>query len=167
MPIAHGLVGASIIAALHPEPTKHNFAPFFIGIFLANAADLDFLLAFFFESRAWHRGFTHSILFALLICLIFLLALGKKHLRAALAFGLAYASHCLLDFTTTKYGGGVELFWFFSSKRFQLGWIELSESATKLSLDEIVSALFVETLLFIPLLGLALYLRKYAKRNWN
>ena len=167
MPIAHGLLGASIIAAVHPQPAKRYFAPFFIGILLANAADFDFFLVLFFESRVWHRGFTHSILFALLVCLIFIMVLGKKHIRTALAFGLSYASHCLLDFATTKDGGGVELFWFFSSERWQLGLVELSESATKLPLVEVVRALFLETLLFIPVFVLMLYLRRYLRPDWS
>lgn len=167
MPIAHGLLGASIVAAIHPQPAKRYFAPLFIGAFLAVAADFDFILVYIFQSRAWHRGFTHSILFALLVCLSFLLISGRPRARRALAYGLAYSSHFLLDFATTKYGGGVELFWFFSPERWQLGWIELSESPSKMPPIEILEALLVEILLFAPLLALVICLRKYVRQDWR
>ena len=166
LPISHGLVGASIVAALHPELTKRYCAPLFIGAFLANAADFDFILVFLFQSKAWHRGFTHSILFALMVCVAFLLLSGRQYARAALAYGLAYASHFILDFLTTK-NGGVELFWFFSSEIWKLGWFGLSESPSKMSLIEILQAIVLEILLFSPLLALIIYLRKYVRRDWN
>jgi inner membrane protein len=164
LPISHGIVGASIVAALHPKPTKRYFVPLFIGAFLANAADLDFIFVFLFQSKSWHRGFTHSILFALLVCSIFLLVAGKRHFRAALAYGLAYSSHFILDYVTTK-NGGVELFWFFSSEMWKLGWFALSESPSKMSIYEIFQAIVIEILLFTPLLALTIYLRKYISLN--
>jgi membrane-bound metal-dependent hydrolase YbcI (DUF457 family) len=166
LPISHGLVGASIVAAIHPKPTKRYFAPLLIGAFLANAADFDFIFVFLFQSKAWHRGFTHSILFAFLVCVVFLMFSGKQHIREALAYGLAYASHFLLDYVTTK-NGGVELFWFFSSEMWKLDWVALSESPSKMSLIEIIKAIVLEILLFTPLLALTIYLRKYVSRDWS
>lgn len=166
LPISHALLGASITAAVHPQPTKRRFLPLFAGGVLANAADLDFVLVFLFQSKTWHRGFTHSILFALLICFCFLLFSGKSHTRAAVAYGLAYSSHFLLDYSTTV-NGGVELFWFFSPEMYKLGWFALSESPSKLPAIEIVKAILLETLLFAPLLALIIFLRKYVGRDWN
>jgi membrane-bound metal-dependent hydrolase YbcI (DUF457 family) len=166
LPISHSIVGASIVAAIHPQPTKRYYAPLFMGAFLANAADLDFILVFLFQSKAWHRGFTHSILFALLVCLSFVLILGRRHTKAALAFGLAYSSHFILDYATTK-NGGVELFWFFSSEMWKLGWFGLSESPSKMTAVEVVRAALVEILIFAPFLALIIYLRKYVSRNWH
>lgn len=165
LPIAHGLLGASIVAAIHPQPNDRHFLPLFVGAFLANAADLDFLLVFLFRSRDWHRGFSHSILFALAVCLIFLLTMGKRHLREAAAYGLAFSSHAFLDFVTTKEGGGVELWWAFSSERFALGWVGLSELPSRLTRIEILKALSVELALFTSLLMLIMYLRRYLWRR--
>ena len=117
LPIAHGLFGASVIAWLHPQSAPNRkYRPLLIGALLANAADLDFLLVFVLQSEAWHRGFSHSIAFALLVYAVFAVALGKSRLQVAIAYGLAFASHGFLDFVTTKEGGGVELLWPFSGE---------------------------------------------------
>jgi membrane-bound metal-dependent hydrolase YbcI (DUF457 family) len=165
LPVAHGLLGASIVAAAHPHPTKHYFMPLFVGAFLANAADLDFFLVFVLHSKSWHRGFSHSIMLALVVCLIFVLALGRRHIREAIAYGLAFASHGILDYVTTKEGGGVELLWPFSSERLALGWAGLSEMPSRLPAMEIVKSLVLEVALFMPLLLLVVGLRKYVWKN--
>jgi membrane-bound metal-dependent hydrolase YbcI (DUF457 family) len=113
LPIAHGLLGATLVAAIHPEPAKRYSIPLLAGAFLANAADLDFALVFVLRSKAWHRGFSHSITFALIVGLIFVLFLGKCHIREAIAYGLAFASHAILDYVTTKEGGGVKYYGLF------------------------------------------------------
>jgi membrane-bound metal-dependent hydrolase YbcI (DUF457 family) len=162
LPLSHGLLGASLIAAVHPHPARRYFLPLLLGAFLANSADFDFLLAFALGSRVWHRGFSHSLIFAAIVCLIFVLLLGSNHIREAISYGLAFASHALLDYATKEKGGGVELLWPFSSARLGLGWIGLSELPSKLSALEITKALVVESLIFAPLLALIVWLRKYA-----
>ena len=159
LPIAHGLLGASIIAAAHPQPTNRYFLPLVTGMFLANAADADFLLVILFNSRAWHRSFSHSIILALIVGLGLILLLGRQRIREALVYGLAFASHGILDFLTTKEGSGVELLWPFSSARLGLRWFGLSELPSKLPALGIVKALAFEFLLFAPLFVLTLYLR--------
>jgi membrane-bound metal-dependent hydrolase YbcI (DUF457 family) len=161
LPVAHGLLGASIVAALQPLKTKRYFIPLLVGAVLANAADLDFLLVFSFHSGAWHRGFAHSLLFALVVCLIFILTLGRHHTREAIAYGAAFASHGILDYVTTKEGGGVELLWPFSSDRLALGWVGLSELPSRLPAMQIVKSFAFEFALFAPLLILMIGLRKY------
>src|SRR5687768_9709515 len=127
LPVAHGLLGASIVAAIHARPKKRFFIPLIAGALLANAADFDFALVFILHSKSWHRGFTHSIIFALLVWVVFVLSLGLRRLRPAVAYGLAFASHGLLDYITTREGGGVELLWPFSSGRLMFGLVGLSE----------------------------------------
>jgi membrane-bound metal-dependent hydrolase YbcI (DUF457 family) len=163
LPLSHGLLGASIVAAAHPHPARRYFLPLLLGAFLANAADFDFLLVFALGSRAWHRGFSHSLIFASIVCLIFVLLLGRNRIREAIGYGLAFASHAILDYVTTKEGGGVELFWPFSSERSGLGWVGLSELPSKLYAMEIIKALVVEFLIFALLLALIVGLRKYAR----
>ena len=156
LPVSHGLVGASIVAAIHPQPGRRYFAPLLLGALLANAADFDFLLVFALDSITWHRGFSHSLALALSVCLIFVLSLGPRRINEALAYGLAFASHSMLDYVTTREGGGVELWWPFSTDRLMLGWWGLSEVPSKLPSSEILKALLVEFALFTPLLLLAL-----------
>ncbi|HEY0079587.1 MAG TPA: metal-dependent hydrolase [Pyrinomonadaceae bacterium] len=165
LPIAHGLLGATIVAAIHPHPTKRYSIPLFVGAFLANAVDLDFLLVFTLHSRTWHRGFSHSIMLALSVCLIFVVSLGWRHVREAIAYGLAFASHGILDYVTTKEGGGVELLWPFSSDRLVLGWVGFSEVPSRLPAMELVKSLILEVALFTPLLILMIGVRKYVWKD--
>ena len=91
---------------------------------------------------------------------MFALLLGKRRLREALAYGLAFASHGILDYVTAKEGGGVELLWPFSTERMLLGWWSLSEVPSKLPPAQIVRTLILEFAIFTPLLFAVLLLRK-------
>ena len=162
-PVAHSLVGAGLVAAVLPRRAgraRYWRWALVAGAVLANTADLDFLLVFVFRSRAWHRGFTHSLVFALVVFLCFLLALGRARAREAVAFGLAYASHVLLDFATTRETRGVELFWPFSFDRLGLRWWGLSEIPSRLPPAEILKFLSLEFVLFAPPLLLLILLRR-------
>ncbi len=161
-PIAHGFLGATIVAAALPNPANRYFRPLVLGALLANLADIDFLLVFAFHSKSWHRGFSHSIALALIVCLVFVVALGRRRIGEAVAYGLAFASHGILDYATAKEGGGVELLWPLSSDRLKFGWVGLSELPSRLPAIEIAKSLVVEFLIFMPLLVLVIFLRKYA-----
>jgi inner membrane protein len=166
LPIAHALVGASLAAAIHTRPDTLRYRVALIsGAILANAPDLDFVLVFTLHSRAWHRGFTHSLVFAGFVCLLFVLTFGTRRLRDALAYGLAFASHGLLDFLTTKEGGGVELFWPFSAGRLALGWAGLSEIPSRLPPLSVLKWLAVEFAIFAPLLLAVLLWRRALERR--
>lgn len=165
LPVAHGLLGAALAAAIHPEPARRKFLPLAAGALLANAADFDFALVFILRSKAWHRGFSHSVIFAFITGLAFVLILGGRRLREALAYGAAFASHSVLDYVTTKEGGGVELLWPFSSGRLIFGWVGLSELPSRMAPTEIVKSVALELALFTPLLLLVLSLRKYFSKG--
>ena len=87
-----------------------------LGMFLAIAPDLD-AIAFLFEipySSQWgHRGFTHSVFFALGISLI-LLPTAKyfkaKHITFFFITFISLTSHPLLD-ALTNGGLGVAFWW--------------------------------------------------------
>jgi inner membrane protein len=161
LPISHSLVGAGLVAAVLPRAGRARYWPALAaGAVLANAADLDFILVVLFRSRAWHRGFTHSLVFALAVFLCLLLALGRARAREAAAFGLAYASHVLLDFATTKDGGGLELLWPFSADRLGLRWWGLSELPSRLPPAEILKYVSLEFVLFAPPLLFLILLRR-------
>lgn len=159
LPVAHSLVGAAVVAALHPQPRRRRFVPLFVGAALANCADLDFALVVLTHDRSYHRGFTHSLAFALAVCAASLACFGLARAGEALAYGLAYASHAPLDFATTKLGGGLELLWPFSPERFGLRLFGLSELPRMLPPAAIVRAALLEFLIFAPLLLLVLLLR--------
>lgn len=166
MPVAHGLVGASLVAAVLPRADARRYRLALVaGALLANAADGDFLLVVALGSRAWHRGFTHSLAFALVFCAAAAAALGARRLREALALGLAYASHSLLDYATTVRGGGVELFWPFWAERLALGWRGLSEIPSGLPPGGVLWWLAVEFALFAPPLAALLVLRRRLSRR--
>ncbi|HZH29551.1 MAG TPA: hypothetical protein VEY11_02065 [Pyrinomonadaceae bacterium] len=78
------------------------------------------------------------------------------------AYGLAFASHGLLDYATTKEGGGVELLWPFSADRLVCGRVGLSELPSRLPATQVVKSLLLEVALFTPLLVLVLAFRKHA-----
>lgn len=134
---------------------------------LANLPDLDLLTVLIIHSRGWHRTLTHSLITAAVLLVILGFTFGRQHLREAIAYGSAYASHGLLDFATTTGGGGVALFAPFSWHRFRLDQFSLSENPAKFPVDVIVKMLGWELLIFLPpllaLLGLRAYLAHGAR----
>jgi membrane-bound metal-dependent hydrolase YbcI (DUF457 family) len=161
LPVAHGLVGAGIVAALHPQPFRRKGLPLIAGALVANCADLDFGLVLLTHDRSLHRGFTHSLAFGLLLTLTALAICGGAYLRRVLVYGAAYISHGLLDYSTTKFGGGVKLFWPFSEERLGLRLWGLSELPSKLPPVAVLRWLAVEFIIFAPPLLLLLLLRAY------
>lgn len=159
LPVAHGLVGAGIVAALHPQPIRRKGLPLLVGAVLANCADLDFGLVLITHDRSWHRGFTHSLAFSLLLTVLALAVWGRKYLREVLTYGATYTSHGLLDFVTTKFGGGVKLLWPFSQERLGLHRWSLSELPSRLPPIMIWKWLALEFIIFAPPLLLLLLLR--------
>lgn len=103
---------------------------FFLGIFCAILPDAD-VIAFAFhipyESFWGHRGFTHSLVFALLLgVLITSIFYYKKFLSISgiafiLYFTLCTASHGILDAMTTG-GLGVAFFSPFDTNRYFFSW---------------------------------------------
>lgn len=164
LPIAHGLLGASIIAAVYPKPFKFRYyLPILAGAILANTPDFDFLLVFATHNKDWHRGFTHSIAFSIVVGLLFYFYFGQNEWRKALAFSLAFASHFILDFLTTDIGGGIELLFPLTSEKFGLRWFGLSEYPSRMSVLEIISALAIEIVVFSSLFLLIVLAKKKSK----
>jgi inner membrane protein len=165
-PVSHVLVGASVVAAIHPQPAKRYSLPLLIGGFLSIIPDFDFLLVLIFGSYELHRGFTHSLLLALIVTAAFVLSFGKRRLKEALAYGLAFASHSVLDYMTTKDGDAVALLSPFSDERFSFGRWGFSESPEWYMPMEIISSFAQEFIIFAPPLLLILILRKLMQRNF-
>jgi membrane-bound metal-dependent hydrolase YbcI (DUF457 family) len=120
LPIAHALIGASIVAATLPEASPaRNWKPLLSAAALAACPDLDYFL-----KTDLHRGFTHSIAFALFVGLACLIIRGKRKIGLTIGYTAAVLSHGLLDYAVTKTLPGVELFWPISISRFKLGLID-------------------------------------------
>jgi membrane-bound metal-dependent hydrolase YbcI (DUF457 family) len=120
LPIAHGLIGASIVAATLPDASfARNWKPLLLGAALASCQDLDYFL-----KTEWHRGFTHSVAFACIIGLACFLVRDSGKIGVSIGYGAAALSHGLLDFATTKAMPGVQLFWPVSTRRFGLGLVD-------------------------------------------
>jgi membrane-bound metal-dependent hydrolase YbcI (DUF457 family) len=120
LPIAHGLIGASIVAATLPDASPlRNWKPLLLGAAVASGPDLDYFLP-----TSSHRGITHSLIFAAMMSLICFGIWRKSNVRLAIGLSGAAFSHSLLDYVTTKTMPGVELLWPLSNRRFGLGLVD-------------------------------------------
>jgi membrane-bound metal-dependent hydrolase YbcI (DUF457 family) len=119
-PVAHSLVGATLAEGLLTTQTAHRDSKIAFIACLTLLPDFDFLLVWVLDfDRSWHRGFTHSIAFALAFGFLMAALWGIRRVREVVACTLALMSHGLLDTLTTIDGQGVELLWPFSPARFK------------------------------------------------
>jgi membrane-bound metal-dependent hydrolase YbcI (DUF457 family) len=163
LPIAHGLLGASVMAALYPS-SKHRWKMLLTGVFLGIAPDFDYALNWLrIDWGGWHHGFTHSIPFALVVGFVMIAIFRDWHVRSYLVFTLAYMSHTLLDLMFTE-SRGVALWWPFTNHRYKLQlpslidytWRDTSLLATFVDVLKICLA---ELLIFGPILLLVIWIR--------
>ena len=91
------------------------------GAIAGTIPDLDVFASYFTDTvtaLSMHRGFTHSILFALLWALVFVFAIGRKNkLLWGFTIFLSTLSHGIFDAMTTG-GRGVGFFIPFNNERF-------------------------------------------------
>lgn len=168
-PVAHMLFAAAVAEAILPRDVPHRTWKVVGCAALALTPDLDFAFVWFMHlGREWHRGFTHSILFALVAGVIGIALLGKTRWRECAAVALAVLSHAVLDFLTSVRSAGVELFWPFTSARFKLGWMSLPEPGHSESMSGFFMALLkislVEAALFLPLLLIVWAVRRPSRK---
>ncbi|MBK8632989.1 MAG: metal-dependent hydrolase [Saprospiraceae bacterium] len=122
--IGHAAVAYALSKAL-PHSAKKN-AIVTVGVLASMLPDLDVLSFKFgiaYESPLGHRGFTHSLLFAILLGLV-LMAVFKKYGKQWLLFlyfFLCTASHGILDACTTG-GRGVGFLIPFKNDRYFFPW---------------------------------------------
>jgi inner membrane protein len=108
------------VALLHPRETPARVVV--AGLTASVLPDLDviaFRLHIPYASTFGHRGFTHSIVFALLSATLLTLAVRDR--RAFPFLFVCALSHPLLD-ALTNGGRGVALLWPFSDQRFFAPW---------------------------------------------
>lgn len=122
LPIAHAFVGAGVVVASRSRITIHEWKALTLAASIAVLPDFDFFFAWFGSGdESWHRGFSHSIAFAIIIAVGAALLARGSFLRNAMVYGAALLSHGVLDVLTTGAQGGVELFWPFWSERVRFG----------------------------------------------
>lgn len=113
------------------------------GVVACIIPDLDVLAFRFHIAYAHdlgHRGFTHSIAFALLLALLALACARQLRTNRAIAFlfvWLSAVSHGLLDMLTNG-GMGVALWWPWSSERLFAAWQVIEVSP--LSMNRLLSS---------------------------
>lgn len=168
-PVGHGLIGASLYGAVQEEISFSRDGKFLLLCAgLTIIPDFDFVFAWFFNLRGWHRHFTHSLVFGAGLGLVIVYLTPIRTLRHKLGLMLASLSHAPLDaLVTTSKGTGVTLLWPVTSYRFHFGlfdyfhfkfdprfdpWAEIFMHVLKVSLVELAVA--------GPLLLLAVLLKR-------
>ena len=118
----HALVGATLKEGLYPN---QGFRWTLLAVISTMVADIDVITFTFgipYESVWGHRGFTHSIAFALGWAMLLVLLFGSKNkLGIAFLLFLATLSHGLLD-AMTNGGLGVAFLAPFDDHRFFAPW---------------------------------------------
>ena len=120
LPIAHGLVGAGIVAAFLEPSRPLRWRMLVLGAMLGICPDFDYALNWLRISwGGWHHGFTHSITFALFLGVVTALIVKEWRLRSVLTFSAAVFSHALLDYIMT-HSRGIALLWPLTNRRYKL-----------------------------------------------
>lgn len=129
--LSHPAVPLAIAAAMGSRVVPPRLIA--AGVVACIVPDLD-VAAFHFgihdDHLLGHRGFTHSLGFALLLGVIAALAaplLRARRLTAFVFVAVSAVSHGLLDMLTNG-GAGISLLWPFSSERYFLPWPVLEVS---------------------------------------
>ncbi len=170
LPVAHGFMGASVVASSSRNP---DWKALLMGAFIGICPDFDLFFRWVLGfGVGWHGSFSHSITFAVAAGFLAAAVMGRFHLREIVVFGSATFLHALLDAATSKTWGGVMLLWPFSTHDFKLGLIEYFEFFPGSNLqplaDEIKRAFrisFYELLIFGPIFLTVFFIRRYADKR--
>lgn len=129
VPLAIGIaVGTRVI------PPRLLFAGI-VGCMLPDADVIAFGFDLPYASAYSHRGFTHSIFFALLcgaLAAVCAQTLHSRHWIASVFVSVATASHGLLD-AFTNGGTGIAFLWPFSDERYFMPWQVIAVSPIGIS----------------------------------
>ncbi len=118
----HALVGVTLSNVLDTKNTRVLLVLAVISAILPDVDVVSFKLGYAYEHCLGHRGFTHSILFAVLWSLLASVLFGKKNkLLFFTVVLLSTLSHALLDAMTTG-GLGVGFFIPFENTRYFFDW---------------------------------------------
>lgn len=158
--MAHGLVGASLVALIHTQADIKNWKPLLWGFLLANSPDSDFAFAFLFGWKNFHRGIFHSLFLALFVGALIFVFRRRENWRISLAYAFAFLSHTLLDFVTSS-EGAVRLLMPFDDGKYALGWFGFSELTRGFMISDILRFSIIEALIFVPMFFIVLCAKKF------
>ncbi len=111
--------------------SEHLLCAGVLASVLPDADVLGFKFGIEYASQFGHRGFSHSIVFALcmgILAALFHRRLDSSRIAAFLFVSLCTVSHALLD-ALTDGGLGVALFWPYDTTRFFFPWTGIEVSA--------------------------------------
>ena len=164
--------------ALLPKPPgarARSERPWLVAAGLGICPDLDYVFYRVLEwGEPWHRSFSHSLVFALVLGFVTAYVVGPFTTRFFVLYALAIFSHPILDALISEYPSGVQLLWPFSIHRFGFAVVDYPhvfgqsrETATVIIRVLLIS--LVEFLFFAPVLVVSLWLsgtaRPLAKDN--
>jgi membrane-bound metal-dependent hydrolase YbcI (DUF457 family) len=101
-PIGHSLIGLSIYTVFTQRSQLYkNWKLIFTSVILANLPDIDYVVVFIFNNPFYHRTFSHSLLFSVLVALAVsrfkIIDFGSRNKIFFYCFCLVF-SHALADF---------------------------------------------------------------------
>ena len=129
----HAAVGFTFAKVIDKKGLKYLLITAIFSTILPDFDVLSFQLGIPYEHPFGHRGFTHSILFALLWALALMFTLGRKHkLIWFLVIFLSTLSHGILDAMTSG-GRGVGFLIPFNNSRFFFPFREIKVSPIGIS----------------------------------
>ncbi len=176
LPLAHALCGTIVVAALRSTVSLRNdWKPMALGAALAVIPDFDVVFLWVMRwGNDWHRGFTHSFVFAAAASFVACVLMRTRLPEQRLAYGLAAVSHCFLDFFTSKSRDGVELLWPFSMYRFTFGLFDYFESPANPRYHSLCAFIlkfleisFYEAMIFVPILLVLLIINQTNQQPSN
>lgn len=174
LPVAHGLVGASIVVASRQRFSwRESWWPLLIGATFAILPDFDLFFAWVLGYNIHvHGSFTHSILFAILAGPTGALLAREFTQRGVLIYICATLSHGILDVCTKKDYGGAQLLWPFSVHRYRLGvfsyymfYPDPNTQAMREILEEALNVTYYEALIFVPLFLVVITWKKWQQNR--
>jgi len=168
-PLAHALAGLTVhVLVCRNDEERRD--PWRLGITVGAALFPDVDLAFrFVDGRNHHGNELHgigcAILAALVGALVFRILGWSRPLAAALAVGLAYATHPLLDYLNvdTHPPIGILALWPFSSAYYKFPWpffMDIGRTLDWTTVKHNTVAVLWETVLLAPLLAAAWHWRR-------
>ena len=176
LPVAHAIVGASIVAAARDNfSLSRDWKILLLGATIAVVPDFDLILSWVlgYGLKA-HGGFTHSIVFSVALGSAVSLLAREKSVKGFLAYIAASISHGLLDVVTKKEFGGAQLLWPISDQRYRLGLLSNYEfypdpDSQQISdiLKQMITISINELIIFLPLLLVVVYLKNRRSIKWK
>jgi membrane-bound metal-dependent hydrolase YbcI (DUF457 family) len=165
LPVAHALFGASVAAPYLPKgPLKGNLKTILIAAGLGVLPDFDYLFYKVLDwGESWHRSFSHSLVFALIVGAVAAFVFGPFTTRLFVLYTLAIFSHPILDALISEYPSGVQLLWPFSKHMFSFALVDYptifgQSHETSVIVARVLLISLAELLAFTPVLIASLWL---------